>query len=308
MKKIKIIIALLVLNTTYFAQKVNYKIIKDDPSPNSKLNLNLDLFQMDFNSVIEASSFNVGVWGTYGIVGDRIHADVSLRKSWMALGRLGEQGYPGHTEINVGGDIMLTSTSKIHDTKVVLDVKEKGTTYKNGNTYDVSEVTYLTLPATYSIKIGFRGGLYYKSNAYEYDSDDLGVNILRRYGGKMTSSGIYGGIIRKKAHTLVITTDNYGQKSSSIGTDFYIDAMVVPVNKFMDIKSGSAENPVDETGYIKDKLGNNPFGFRVGFKGYQIAPKSDTDKKFGMSYSFEGGVKPYLGIYFNCGIGITIVK
>lgn len=308
MKKLRILIILFAWSSVGFAQQVNYKIIKDDPSTNSKLNLNLDLAQMDFNSVIDASSFNLGLWGSYNVVNNRILVDFSLRKSWLALGRLGNSNYPGNLELNLGGDLYLTSHTKTRSTKVVLDVKDQGTTYKNGDRYQVSEVTYIMVPGTYHSFTGVRGGVYYKSNLYIFDPEKLGVNSYDDHGGKMTSAGIYGGIIKRNLHTLVINTDQYGQCSNSLGVDLYADVLILPVNKFMSYGSGGDSAAVDETAFIKDHLGKNPFGFRIGLRGYQIAPKADTDKKFGMSYSFEAGLKPYLGIFFNCGIGITIVK
>lgn len=310
MKKLRILIGLLSFSTIAFAQQVNYKIIKDDPSTSSKLNMNLDLAQLDFNSIIDASSFNIGLWGTYNIINNRILADYSIRKSWLALGRLGNSNYPGNLELNLGGDLYLKSRTKTKSTKVVLDVKDQGTTNRNGSTYSVSEVTYIMVPGTYHSYTGFRGGIYSKSNLYIFSPDMLGINSYDDHTGKMSSAGIYAGVIKRTLHTLVVNTDQYGQCSNSLGVDVYADAFILPVNKFKSYgpNGDSASTAVDESTFIKDHLGKNPIGFRVGLRGYQIAPKSDTDKKFGMSYTFEAGMKPYLGIFFNCGIGITIVK
>ena len=56
----------------------------------------------------------------------------------------------------------------------------------------------------------------------------------------------------------------------------------------------------------KEAIGSLPLGFRIGYSGFQIEKKQWTDKRFGMSYNFETGYRPYIGWYVSGGIGLTL--
>lgn len=197
---------------------------------------------------------------------------------------------------------MLTNNSRKKNIKVVL--KAEHSTNTRGDA--VTTTTYSMVPGTVKKSMGVRGGIDYKSNPYLYDSDQI-ANLVD-YGGKMTSAGIHAGLIFKKSVNLVIKDDQFGRSFNSLGTDLYFDVLILPVTKFMDVITPGNGAVTDQTATIKNVLGSSPFGFRLGWKGYQIAPKSSTGKKFGMSYVFEAGMKPYLGWFMNGGIGITILK
>lgn len=283
------------------AQQVNYKVVVDDPEIHSRLNLNLEIAQLDFSSMIDASSFNIGLWGNYEILKNRLFVETNIKKSWFALGRLGNKNYPSNFELNLGADYMFTHRIKSKKTKVNLKTVHSE---KNGN--NISTTTYITIPAKRMTSLGLRAGLYYKTNIYEFSNDE--IIAYTKFGGKMTQAGLYAGLMRKKAINIVITDKKFGRSFTSAGSDIYIDGMLLPVKSFMDNVVTGTEERTDVTKTITNALGNSPFGFRIGYKIYQIAPKEHTGKKFGLSGTFEAGVKPYLGIFFNCGIGITIVK
>lgn len=291
------------------AQNIRYEIIEDSPELTPNTVVNLDLFQLDMNGIIDSWSFNIGLWGYHDIIKNKIAIDYNLKKSWLALGKLSNKNYPGNLEVNIGADLFLINRTKNKKLKISLNREYKGShyNYAEGTRTDNYVETSVMIPGKVEINSGFRGGLYYKSNAYEF-SDEFDLSVLRRYGGKMTSAGIYGGVMTRRSRNLFIKTEEYGISFNSIGDEFYIDALILPYNKFMDNVTTGDETRVDESEFIKQNIKSSPFGFRVGWKSYQIAKKAKTGKKFGMSFMFEAGLKPYLGPFLNGGLSITLIK
>jgi hypothetical protein len=253
---------------------------------------------LDFSTaIIDASSFNVGLWGYYEIMESRLQAEWILHKSWFALGRLGNNKLPGNLEINAGANYFLTSATKQKNMKVVLKTKH----YDNG-----SEITFITVPGKVYINKGVRGGVYSKTNPYIIDYEKVYPNVIggTDFEGKMSTTGIYLGGIINRTTNMFIETKEYGKHYNSVGHNYYADILILPLASF------SPLNPfpgLDEEAEIKTNLGRS-LGFRIGWKIFQVAPKKMTGKKFGMSANFEAGVKPYLGLFFNGGIGITLFK
>jgi len=302
MRHLFIILASL-LSSIALAQQVNYTIEEDKPELHPRLSLNMDLAQLDFNRMLDASSFNFGLWGYYEVLNSKLFVEANAKKSWFALGKLGNKYFPGNFELNIGANYMLINNTKSKNIKVVLDAKHSENRYTNSTT---TTITYIKVPAHIFTSTGVRGGMYYKANPYIFDEDN--GFLAREYGGKMASTGGYVGLIHKRAKTVVIKDPQFGRSFASVGYDFYFDALILPSNIFMDNYTNDSEVRVDETKAITDMLGKSPFGARFGFKIYQVAKRKYTGKRFGLSASFEAGVKPYLGWFFNGGIGITILK
>ena len=138
-------------------------------------------------------------------------------------------------------------------------------------------------------------------NTDELTTEDLATPIDEM---SLTSIGIYAGLTRRSLKNIFVDVDGYGVNFNSIGDDYALDLIFVPVNIFRDLNADH-EN-VSET--IRGQLGNFPIGFRIGWYRYQIEKKTRTGKKFGLSASFETGIKPYQGFFINGGLGLTLVK
>jgi hypothetical protein len=296
-----IIILLLSMGFAGFAQQVKYKTAFDTPEQLPNISINMEYAQIDFMRMLDASSFNVGLFGYVNVLENKLNIDYLVRKSWFALGRLGNQDLPGNFDLNLGGSFYLTSRKKQKQIKVVLDAK-----HYNGVRESTTVTTYIMAPGHVQISLGIRGGLYYKSNLYMYSNDE--ITPLTDYSGKMTQAGLYLGLVRRVSKNLILDTENYDRSFNSIAGEFYVDALILPVNKFTEYEQITGTDPIDFTATIKGAFDESPIGFRVGYRAYQIAPKSETGKKFGMSFTFEGGIKPYLGWFLNAGLGITLVK
>jgi hypothetical protein len=299
--KLKILFIFLAISMAATAQQVKYTTTHDTPEKLPKVSVNLDYAQIDFMRMLDASSFNVGLYGYVNILENRLNIDYLLRKSWLTMGRLGNQDLPGNFDLNLGGSFYFSSRKKQKQIKVVLDAK-----HYNGYNTTTTVTTFIMAPGHVQISLGLRGGLYYKSNPYVYSDDE--ITSLTDYSGKMTQAGLYLGIVRRASKNLILKTENYGRSFNSLAGEFYVDALILPVAKFKEYEQIPGTEPIDLTSTVKTAIDESPVGFRIGYRAYQIAPKSETGKKFGMSYTFEAGVKPYLGWFMNAGLGITIVK
>ncbi len=286
---------------TISAQTVNYEIVKNEPIE-PKISINLDLFNLDFNTGIknirlDNMSANIGVFGYVKII-DKLEVDFNIHKSWFTLGKLGYKNYSGNTEVNAGVNFLLNNRTRVKNVKVVL--KQTKSTFADETT---TTTTYIMVPTNQIKRFGVRGGLYQKTSPFNFrDYSDGSGGVIEET--KYSSFGIYAGILSKTITNIIIRDDVYGKSYNSIGTSIYFDALIVPVNKFKDLNANG--NVVSDI--VHDYKTTFPIGFRVGLRKYHIEKKEFTGKKFGMSLTAEAGYKPYQGVFINAGIGLTLVK
>ena len=307
---------LISLNT--FSQKVDYTVIKDEPVE-PKLLLNLSLVDIDLNSGIQNIrtdniSINAGLWGYYKVI-NQLEAELDLKKSYLTAGRIGFKEYPGNFELSLGGNFFFSSVDKINPkTRVVLK-SDTRRDYSEGKDYTTT--TYIDIPAKKRVKMGLRGGLYYKRGPFNYGnySEDPDNNTITLGGVEETSIssfGIYAGIMRRSLRNIVITDKKYGKSKNSGGTDLILDVLFVPVNTFRDLRADIPDSERNVTQEVKDFDGpggsNSPLGFRIGYKVYPVEQKKITGKKFGISGTFYMGYKPFQGWFVQGGFGVNIVK
>lgn len=291
------------------ANAENYKILSNDPPKTPKLSLNTDLFQFELiGKSLAASTSNVSVWGHYEIMDEKLGAQYLLRKSFLAFGRLEEKNFPGHTEIEMGGYYTLFNSVRSMKTKVMLQREYTGTTYSTNvsgdGTYQRNYTdTYLLIPSDKKFMALVRGGLYSKS--YGISLNDL-IDDFRYSNGyeyaKIHSMGIYAGLNLRLLTSIFIDTENYGVQYASIGNDLYFDVLMLPVNNFKKLDG------TDISDVVKNNLGKNPLGFKVGYRLYQVDKQEKTGKMYGLCATAEAGVRPYSGWFVGAGIGITFIK
>ncbi len=305
--------ALVSLNA--FSQKVDYKVEYDNPVE-PKLLINLRLLDVDLNTGIQNlrtdnTSINTGIWGYYKIL-DPLEVELDLTKSYLALGKLGFTDYPGNTEISLGSNFFLTTSTKVNPkTKVVLKSETKRDYRENK---DITTTTFIKIPAKRKVSLGVRGGLYYKSGPFNYRDYAYDANALSYpfEETRITSTGLYAGLIRRSVTNIAIRDDKFGKSINSRGFDLLFDVMLVPVNTFKNLDDEVADDERNVTQEVKDYDGpggsNSPLGFRVGYKLYQVEKKKITGKKFGISSTFYAGYKPFQGWFIQGGLSVTLVK
>jgi hypothetical protein len=308
MKKVIFLLCLLISAGSIAAQQVKYKLIHDNP-PTPRLNINLEYFNIDVGvNNLDGMSFNIGSFGYFEPT-PGIGLQYNFKKSIFTFGKLGNEGLPGNLDLSAGGYLFFQNKVVKKPTKVVLKNEYKGTTYSTNWKGEMvktthEEVTFMTIPAQRRIMRGLRAGYYMKRGPFGGDFEgDVPFSTSTPLG--LTSIGVYAGVTMRSIKNVFIDTPDYGVQFNSIGDDFVLDLLIVPVNIFRDPNNETAPN-VSEA--VRESLGSNPFGLRIGWYRSQIEKKAVTGKKFGMAAGFEAGFKPYQGLFFNGSLGITIIK
>ncbi|MGB0391102.1 MAG: hypothetical protein ACPGRC_07010 [Salibacteraceae bacterium] len=296
---------LLLLALTYsvigFTQNVNYKITSNETPAAPKVSVNTDLIQLEVmqNDAFNTLSFNLALWGHVEILPSFVGAQYSFRRSWINMGSLEEKNFDPNLEIELGGYLVFSNRVVTKKTKIVIDSK----TVSKIGADDYTVTKSITIPVQKRKQYHLRGGFYRKStgNNLEYLE---GFNELNNGSDfvNFAQSGFYLGINIRTITSAFIETDNYGKSFNSGGRDVYFDLMVLPSNKWEDTDGN------DVTDIVKGLEKKGPLGFRIGYKFFQTDPKSMTNKGLGMCMSFDTGIKPYTGVFVQCGIGLTIIK
>lgn len=287
--------------TTVYSQTVSYDVLSNDPPKTPRLSINTDLTHLELiPGSIDAMSMNASVWGFYEILPERVGTQFLLRRSWFAFGRLGEKKFPSHNELELGGYYVLNSALKTKKTKVTLKKEYSGTTYSTNYNGDIissrtETETFLLIPSKKKKLFMVRGGLYRKSHGNINFIDDLEFI-------KVTTGGIYAGLNFRTLTSIFIDTKEYGVQYNSLGRDVYLDVLYLPINRFHNLDGD------DITKNIRQSEKSGPFGFRVGYKLFQIDKRAKTGKMFGLCGNFEAGIRPFTGYFISSGIGITFVK
>ncbi|MFN3918526.1 MAG: hypothetical protein ACK4K0_12420 [Flavobacteriales bacterium] len=279
------------------AQQINYEFKKNDPNDICNFVINLDLLNMDLNMVdLSTMSFGTGLWARAEFF-DRIGAEATIRKSYLYFGKMfSDVKRRGNTELIFGGHLKFSDKTKIRSTKIIL---------KEVQGYNSVTQTFIEVPANVRKSRELRGGLMVRSLSMELDeftkvSNLNGDEIVNYFG-----TGFYAGISTTHVINAFINAKGYGYRGSSALTRFYADIIFMPVNTF----STSTGN-VGVSKEVKDNLekSTNPLGFRIGYELFQIETRDITGKRFGMSVDSQIGVKPYLGLFIGCSIGLSIIK
>lgn len=118
------------------------------------------------------------------------------------------------------------------------------------------------------------------------------------------STGVYGGVMLRSIRNIVIEDDVYGVSFNSLGTDLYLDVLINPINRFVDVNNNNTV--VSEE--VKDAQSAFPIGFRIGYETFQVEKRTVTGRRFGITGVGEFGYQPYRGIFLNAGIGISLFR
>jgi hypothetical protein len=309
MKKLILLMSALAFLGTAHAQQIKYKVLQNDPEKfHPKLSINTVIGGIDMSiKNINSINFYVGTFG-HMMLQDRLGIQFNAQTAILALGKLGNKDNVSPKELNVGGLLFLGKRTK--QTKINVTLKSSKSVVDNK---EITTTTTLPVQGNVVKYNGVRGGLYMKSTSFSLQDgptfDAAGVEDA-----SMLNTGIYAGLISRRISNMVIDATGYGKRFHSLGFDFYVDAVLQFSNKFTLRETPSAifgtayTSGKDITDDVKKDFGTESMGIRLGINGFQIAPKSVTDKKFGMCYNFETGYLAYQGFFVKGGVGITLVK
>lgn len=311
----KSILTLLVVLSGFLAkaQEIKYEVLYDNPvKPWWSLNFEFVQIDMGINN-IDGASFNFGAFGYLEPV-NGLGLDYVYRRSWLTAGGLGSKEYKPNTDLEIGGHYIFASNTRNKKTKIVLSKEYSGDTYSYNaitNTRTVSRtetVKFFQMQAKRMINSGLRAGFISKTGPFGFSEkeEDLNVGTIITGNANLTSSGFYFGLLRQYYTNVFVKVEDWGIKYNSIGRDFYVDLLFMPVNTF---ELAEVEPlALEDVDIPFDNLSSSPLGFRVGFSVYQTEAKKRTGKFFGTGGKLEFGIKPYQGIFFNGSWSITLVK
>lgn len=305
MKKIYLLLFFLPV-IGYGQEQISYAIVKDEPF-NSNLNLNLELASLEYSTRGGRLSFSMGAWGSYKI-NSKIKTDFSFTRS-LINNHYTFLKTPPLFDMNLGGNFKFASSTKEKLSRVSYSRESMGKefgkeTYRdNFKNYERTvkietfEVKYIELMSKVQKDFGLRGGINVRSRSY-YDDDTFDKMA------KFRSFGIYAGLAYTRIQNLIVDVENHGRYGISDQTEWYVDAIIVPSNKFKDF-----ETDADVTADAKTKTtAGFPIGFRVGYYSTEIDKKEFTGKKFGLAVKGEAGFMPYEGLFIKAGFAICILK
>jgi len=285
MKKLIFILSLFTA-ASVTAQKVNYKILSDDPKNVKAFSLSLEPFYAD----LSGPDIHLG----YSVRADlllfkRLEVRADYRKAYLDIN--GDETktqyfYPKNdakqaTFGEAGVSLFLFDNIKKSRTKLVLSSATFG---------NVRVTNYIMIPAKKRTMFGVRGGLFVNNFAFEVDDNgeffevkdpndvitDAKDNTISMY----TTSVIYGGLHSKSIIDVVAKTD-YGTKKVGAMSDFYIDVLFAPIVNFGDLKS-----PDGTVHTIEAKKENvKRIGWRLGWA-YR------HPNKVALCYKLEMGARP----------------
>lgn len=279
MKKAGIFVALFSVFGSY-AQNVNYKVVKDNPSDvcNAYLNLELLEFEMPLSN-FSGTSFCLG-GSVYVNYHNKFGADLLYRNGWLNFSGVTRR------QFEIGGFYNLSSRTKTRSQRVVLD-QDKWTSGDK----EYTETKFIKCPATNMRSLGVRGGFLTNTEAYE-DEREGGLEGTFAY----KWSGFYAGIQLTSQMNFQIETDSYGRVGTGFVRRYYADACIHPFASLSDPESGTKNTTA--------KIGR--LGFRVGC---EAMPAERRKMKQAPIYiRIEGGMRPLDGIYMLGAFGINIKR
>lgn len=277
---------------------LNYSIVRQD-APKPWVVLNTDLFHMDLGvDNISGGSFNIGIRGFIYPV-EKVGVDYTFRTSWLTFGL-----YGSNTDIEFGGHYLFLDRPRKRKTKILLDYDIQKE-YDGPKTTEIISSRSILVEAEKRTLDGLRFGLITKRGPY--DITDLEEVISAQT--TLSSTGIYLGVFRKVLTNVFADIEGWGRQFNSAGRDLAIDLLVISGNSITidQIETGIG-GPMLTGDDVKEQLDFGSLGFRVVYDLYQIEKRQWTGKRFGMSWRFEAGHKPYQGFYFAGSLGLTILK
>lgn len=277
---------------------VQYKILADEPMRACNFAMGVELAQMDFGfRNIDGLSFSTGVWGFVDYK-RMIGADYTFRYGYLTMGKSfrDKENLKAHRQIELGLYLPLSHRLVTAKNKVVLKVE----TSSNNTGGQVETTTFVMVPSTQFRSFGLRAGFMDFGGCLTMDNaaSDADFNLPDVVNYNVI--GLYAGIFTEKMRSVLITTDSYGKKGTSLHSRFYLDAIIAPVSsvKYKDVD-------------YKDKFSHSPIGARMGVAWYPVLTRKEARPDFkGRRFLFqtEVGIRPYDGVFLTATISIPISR
>lgn len=278
--KLNLILFLLLVTGSLYAQKISYKILEENPD---KAYTNFVAPGIGFEYNATNISVSLGAAGRYNVT-EAIALEGNMNYDVVQINGTGA-GFL----VEAGLFLPLKTTESQKEVPIVLSYNPyAGRKYENGKAYNIEETKYIRVPqGRYVKQFGIRGGIHNRNTGVENLTGTLASSIFL--------SGIYvGGQMTNQTYIKTLVNDDVERIGAGFGR-FYVDAIFFPVSNLGD------ENIT--TGDIKS---DGSFGWRVGYQWY-VSPHDGDYHYLGRSvFSAELGQRPYAGFMFNVTWGWTV--
>lgn len=293
-------------------QSTHYKILENNPGNKSLL---IGISPFDVNGY--SPDISIG-WAirTNWMMNKFLQVDLDIRNAYLDINQNGVYSPDGLKKAHwyqAGAAFNFRTRTLTKPVKVVLQ-------HSRGSKYE--HITYIRVPSEVKRISSVHGGVMTILNNHFIENDftrnlqedDIQGKTLQgdvvyfrdtinyeSINYVANSTGIYGGLNFRSIRDLLIQTDSYGEKSTRVLSDFYLDFLFTPLvhyslrpnskqSMFKDIDISIPEN--------KKKL----LGWRVG---YSYA----SGKTVGFTAKIEAGQQPGIpgnGFFMNVGMGMSI--
>ncbi len=289
MKKLTTLICVLAAIAVTAQEQVKHTPVSDDPAFNNLSIRPAIAVDMGF---AEGWGAGLGVDARY--VNDNL--PIQFRASW-------HQNFIGSQNINAlnkplmgleaGAAFAFANTNPKKPLRVVLKSSESRGAYTT-----TTHITYINVDGTLNKRKLLRGGLFMHRNNWSAGgiTDDVQITVnggTPLMNGNSFATGLYAGIGAQRRNDLVINTEQYGQRRSSLFIQWYLDVLFAP--------SVNLGEWTDETGSVgpsgttydinkdSDAKAQN-VGARIGLLWNTIS--ASAKKPNGLYFKIETGVRP----------------
>lgn len=281
MKNLSLILILFACTFIATAQSVQYQVLEDHPD---KAYTKFVAPEIGFEYNSENISVSLGANARYGIT-DLLTLEGAIKYDVFQL-----NGSGAAYHVETGAFLPLTGSIKNKEVPIVLSYDPyAGTTYKNGQKYNIEETKYIKVPSgQYKRQLGVRGGIYNRSTGIENLTETISTNIFLM--------GVYlGGQLTNQAYVKTLVNNDVERIGAGFGR-IYGDIILFPVS-----------NLGDETLTDLPKK-DGAFGWRVGYQWY-VSPHDGDYRFLGSSvFSAEIGSRPLSGFMFNVTWGFALLN
>lgn len=293
-------------------QSTHYKIVENNPGNKSLL---IGLSPFEVNSYTPDISI---AWAirTNWMMNKFLQVDMDIRQAYLDINQSGVYSPEGLKKAHwyqAGAAFNFRTRSVNRPVKVVLQ-RSRGSNYER-ITYirvpsDVKRISsvhggFLTILNNHKIENDFtrgfeEGDLQGKTPAGQvvYFRDTINYETINYVAN---ASGVYAGFNFRSFKDLVIQTDGYGEKSTRIMSDFYLDLIFTPLVHYS-LRPNSKQAMFKDMDISIPENKKKLLGWRVG---YSYA----SGKTVGFTAKIEAGQQPGIpgnGFFMNVGMGMSI--
>ncbi len=284
MKRFILLISGLLCLNLAVAQQVTYSVLENDPTKAYS-----KFVAPEYGAEFSGANLSIylGANARYGLSDKLFLEGVAHYDVFQMKGK-------GAAYLLEGGIFFpLTTKTKVKEVPVILSYDPyAGTTYKNGQQYNVESTKYIAISdGQYLNKLGARGGIYHRMTGVE--GDDIKAPGIP---STATLVGVYLGVQQSSQAYVKTKINNEVERIGAGFARYYGDIVVYPVSSIGDETIAPALK--------KDKT----IGWRAGLQWYLDPHDGEYKRLLNSIFTTEIGSRPYTGFYINFSWGFAFLN